>query len=182
MYILSSGISQPYLTVRLYYQLTDTIQGNNIKLSYRFIILRRITCCHQNPSFRNLMTSKSLILKKCQHRRCQGFRYAVDLINKKDSLFFSCFLHTVIDRSYDLAHRIICNHHSLTAIVTFHDLRQTDSTLTGMMRDRIGHKPNPALRSRLFHNGSLTDSRRTDQQNWSLTYQRINIISILILR
>ena len=35
---------------------------------------------------------------------------------------------------------------------------------------------------RLFHNGSFADSRRTDQQQRSLTDQRISIISILILR
>ena len=182
MHLLLSCIFQPDIAVRLNCKLTDTVECDNIKFPDRFIILRWISRCYQNPAFRNLMTSKGFILEKCQHCRCQGFRHTVDLINKQDSLFPACLLHTIIDRCHDLTHCVICHHHSFSTVIPFNDLRKTDGTLTGVMGNGVGYKSHTALCCRLFHNGSFADSRRTDQQQRSLTDQRISIISILILR
>ena len=60
----------------------------------------------------------------------------ISSINRIPSLFPG-FLHTVIDRSHDLTHSIICHHHFFSAVITFHDFRQTNGTLTGMMGDSI---------------------------------------------
>lgn len=88
---------------------------------------------------------KGFILEKCQHCRCQGFRHTVDLINKQDSLFPACILHTIIDRCHDLTHCVICHHHSFSTVIPFNDLRKTDGTLTGVMGNGVGYKSHTAL-------------------------------------
>ena len=45
-----------------------------------------------------------------------------------------------------------------------------------MMRDRVSDKPDAALRRNLFHDGRLSDSRRSHQQNRPLSVHRKAVI------
>ena len=103
VHLLLPGVCHPRFQIRLQIQSAHTIKRHDIKLPDRFIVFRRISRCDDHPSVRHLMASEFLILQKLQHRRCQRLRGAVDLIDKKDSLFFSGSLHTVVHRCNDLA-------------------------------------------------------------------------------
>ena len=105
----------PYLKVRLYINSLNSVESYHIEFADRFIIFRWISCRHDHPAFRYFLIAKSLSLKKLEHHRRQRFRYAVNLINKQNSLFQSGLFHLFIDRCNNLAHRIFCDGKTLTS-------------------------------------------------------------------
>ena len=62
----------PDLKIRLHIDLFDAVQGRDIKFPHGFIVFRRVSCCHDHPSFRYFLIAKCLSLKKLQHHRRQG--------------------------------------------------------------------------------------------------------------
>ena len=96
VHLLIPGVCHPRFQIRLQIQSAHTVKRHDVKLSDRFIVFRRISCCDDHPSVRHLMASEFLILQKLQHRRGKRLRGTVDLIDKKDSLSFSDSLHTVV--------------------------------------------------------------------------------------
>ena len=52
----------PYIIIHIYIDLLDSIQCYHIKIPYRLIVLRRITCRYNDPSCRNLLITKCLTL------------------------------------------------------------------------------------------------------------------------
>ena len=127
------------------------------------------------------MASEHFILQKLQHRRCQRLRYAVDLINKQNPLPVSGALLIFINGTYDLAHRILGHGIFCIPEPPIRKLRKSYGTLSCVMSDRICDQTCPALRCRLFHNGRLPDSRRTNQQHRPLTNRRNPIAAAVIL-
>ncbi len=126
------------------------------------------------------MVTEGLALQKLQHCRCQRLGNAVDFIQKQDALLPAGLLHLLIDRRHDLTHRILCHRHLPALKFLFHNKWQTDRTLTGMVRDRIGHQPDTAFLSHLFHDLCLADTRRTDQQNRPLADRWNFVLAVFI--
>ena len=109
------GILFPYLKVRLYINSLDSVEGYHVKFADRFIVFRRVSCRHDHPAFRYFLIAKSLSLKELKHHRRQRFRYAVDLIDKQNSLLQSGLFHLFIDRCNNLTHCIFCDRKTLTS-------------------------------------------------------------------
>ena len=170
----------PGLIVRLYEDLFDTVQGDNVELADRFVVFRRVSCCHDHPSLRNLMVSETLALEKLQHRRSQCLRNTVDLINKKDSLAETRLTHTVINTCNDLAHRIFCRRVFPAAVFLLRNKRKSDRTLSGVVCDRVRHQCHAAFTRRLLHDLRLSDSRCTKEKHRPLMNARDHIFSILV--
>ena len=63
----------PDVKIRLHINSADTIQGYNIKIPYRLIVFRRISCSHDDPALRNPMIAEGLSLKELEHGRSKGF-------------------------------------------------------------------------------------------------------------
>ena len=80
------GVFLPNVKIRLHGNFFHTVQRHHIEIPDRFVVLRRISCCHDDPAFRNRMISEGLALQKLEHRRGQSLGHAVDLINEKNSL------------------------------------------------------------------------------------------------
>ena len=66
------GIFFPYFKIRLHIDSLDSVKSYYVKFADRFIIFRRVSCCHDHPSFRYFLIAKGLSLKKLQHHRRQG--------------------------------------------------------------------------------------------------------------
>ena len=96
----------PYIIIFFHFDLLDSIQCHNVKITHRLIIFRRISCSYNDPSFRNLLISERLTLKKLQHGRSQSLRHAVDLINKENTFFHTGLLYFLVDGSNDLTHGV----------------------------------------------------------------------------
>ena len=62
-----------------------------IELRNRLVELRRVTCCNNYPTCRNLMKSENLILQELEHCRSKGLGNAVDLIEEENTLFDACY-------------------------------------------------------------------------------------------
>ena len=181
MYALFPRIFQPYICICLYGNLSYTIQRNNVKFPDRFVVCRRIASSYNNPSLRYLMGSKGLVLQKLQHSRGQRLRHAIDLIYKKDSLLFSRLFHVLIHRSNNFTHGVFCYINFRTTVIPGDNFGKSHCTLTSMMRDGVSHQAHLTFGCNLLHNCSFPDSRRTDQKDWALPYQRIGINSIPVL-
>ncbi len=126
------------------------------------------------------MRAEGFILEKLQHGRNQRFRYTVDLIDKKNALFTAGLFNLFVDRSDDLTHRIFRYRIFFSLEVLFHDDRESDGTLTGMVSDRIRDKTNATFTGGLFHDCSLSDTRRPDQKNRTLTDSRHEIAPLSV--
>ena len=176
------SIFLPHPEIFFHLDPTDSVQCNHIKFPYGFIVFRRISRCHNDPSFRNFLISKRLSLKKLQHRRSQSLRYTVDFINKENALPDSCLLYLFIDRCNNLTHGIFCNRTFLSLVLLFPDKRKSHCTLPGMVRNGIGNQIDSTFSGDLLHNLGLSDSRRPHKKNGSLPYGRNLIISICILQ
>ena len=176
------GIFFPYFKIRLHINSLDSVKGYYVKFADRFIVFRRVSCCHDHPSLRYFLIAKSLSLKELQHHRCQGFRYAVDLINKKNPLFQPCLLHLLIDRGNNLTHSIFCDRKSLLTKGFLSDKRQSYCTLTGVMCDGIRYQSYLTFSGDLFHDLCFSNTRCPHKKNRSLAYGRDQIFSKFILR
>ena len=174
------GVFQPHICLGLYLKLSHAVQGYNVKLPDRLVVLRRIACCHNDPPLRHFMGSEGFVLQKLEHGRRQCLGHTVDLIHKKDSFFFAGVLHAFVDGCDDLAHGVFGDIHFLAAIISGDDFRQSYRALTGMMGDGIGHEPNLAFLCDLLHNGCFADSRRSHQKDWPLAHQRIDVPTLFV--
>ena len=54
----------PAAEISINCQHLQTVLGGHVKFLNGFIVLRRVTCCNNNPSFRNGLVAKSLILQE----------------------------------------------------------------------------------------------------------------------
>ena len=61
----------PDRKIRLHIDPADTVHGHDVKLPHGLVILRRISCCHDDPSLRDFVITKCLTLQKLQHGRGQ---------------------------------------------------------------------------------------------------------------
>ena len=172
----------PDLKICLHINLFDAVQGRNIEFPHGFIVFRRVSCRHDDPAIRDLMISESLILQKLQHGRSQRLGNAVDLIDEEKSLGESCVLDLIVDRRNDLAHGIFRHMDILPAVSLLRDKRETDGTLSRMVRDRVGDETDSALPRHLLHDLGLSDSWRTDEQHRALPHGRDLVFPVCVLR
>ena len=181
MQLTLSGVFLPDTVISLHINSADTIQGYHIKLSDRFVVLRRVSGCHNDPAFRDLLITKHFPLQKLQHGRRQCLRHTVDLIDKKDSLVKPGLLHPAVYTGNDLTHRVFGDGICLSSIRGFPDKRQSNRTLSGMMSNIIGNQSDLTLSGNLLHDLRFTDSGRSDQKDRSLAKRRNTIIPQIIL-
>ena len=128
------------------------------------------------------MISESLILQKLQHGRSQRLGNAVDLIDEEKSLGESCVFDLIVDRRDDLTHGIFRHMDILPTVSLLRDKRETDSTLSRMVCDRVGDETDPALPRHLLHDLGLSDSWRTDEQHRALPHGRDLVFPVCVLR
>ena len=165
---LTVGIFFPHGEIRLYIDLLQTVQRNNIKLTHRFIVLRRIARRYDDPAVRQFMSAERLSLKKLEHSRRQRLRDAVDLVEEQNPLTVSGLFHLVIDRRYDLTHRIFGHRICPASVLLFPDKRQSHRALSRVVGDRVRYQSDPHLFRYLLHNLRLSDPRRSHKKDRSL--------------
>ena len=181
MDILRIGIFLPYLQIRLYGNFFDSIQCYHVKFPDRFIVLRRVSRCHDDPSLRYLMGSEGFALKKLQHGRSQCLRYAVDLVDKKDPFLKPCIADPVIHRSHNFAHCVLRHRIFLSSVNLMFNKRKTHGALPCMVGNGIGNQTQTAFSGNLLHNLGFSHSRRADQKHRPLADGGDHIFSAVIL-
>ena len=169
---LTVGIFFPYREICLHINLLQPVQRNNVKLTDRFVVLGRIACCHDDPAIRKFMSAERLSLKELEHGRRQRLRDAVDLIEEENPLLISGLFNLIIDRCYDLAHRIFGHRICPAAVFFLPDKRQSHCTLSCVMSDRVRNKSDPHLFRDLLHDLGLSDPRRSHQKDRPLPDRR----------
>ena len=172
MQTFCTGIFFPYIKIRFNINPFDTIQGDDVKFSGRFVIFNRISGCSDDPAGRNGMGTKRFILQKLQHCWNQSFRNTVDLVDKKNSFLASGLFDFFINRGNDFTHGVFCYGIFSALEVLFYDYGQSDSTLASMMGDRVGDKVDSTFSGSLFHDRCFSDTGRTDQEERTLTDSR----------
>ena len=127
------------------------------------------------------MLTEDLILEKLQHAGSQGLGNTVNLIQEEDSFPDIRLLHQLIDGPDNFAHGILGQLilHPLEFISA--DEGETQGTLPGMVGHGIGNQTHAQLRGDLLHNGCLSDSGRSHQEDRPLLLHRNLIIAKLIL-
>ena len=76
----------PNIIIRLHINALNTVKCYYIEITDGFVIFRRVAGCHDNPALGNTVISETLALQKLKHCRRKCLRYAVDLIDKKNTL------------------------------------------------------------------------------------------------
>ena len=175
------GILPPDPQVRLDIHPAHTVQGDQVKIPHRLIILRRVACRHDHPSSRDSLVAKGLALQKLQHRGGQGLGHAVDLVNEQDALGQAGGLHLGIDAGNDLAHGVLGHRYIPPCIVALPDKGQAHGALTGMVGDGVGHQRHAAIPGGLLHDLGLAHTRRAHQQDGTLAHSGDLILSQLVL-
>ena len=133
------------------------------------VIFWRVSCGNNDPAFRNRLISKCFTLQKLKHCWREGFRNAVNFINKKDTFFFAGFLHVLINTVNDFAHCILCYRVRFAIKCFFFDEGQTNGTLSCVMSNSICDKADITFLGNLLHNLCFPNSGRSHQQDRALT-------------
>ena len=170
----------PYAVIRLHLNFLYTVQGNHVEFPNGFVVLRRVSCCHDNPALGNWVIAEGLALKKLKHGRGQSLGYTVDFVDEQNSLAQTCFFHFLINRSYDFAHSILGNRFLLAAKLHFRDKGQSDGALARVVGDGISYQTHAALSGYLLHDLSLADTWRAQQQNRALAHGGDNVVAVFI--
>ena len=144
------------------------------------VIFWRVSCGNNDPAFWNRLISKCFTLQKLKHCWREGFRNAVNFINKKDTFFFAGFLHVLINTVDDFAHCILCYRVRFAIKCFFFDEGQTNGTLSCVMGNGIRNKTDIAFLGNLLHNLCFSDSGRTHQQDRTLTNGRDAVLSVVV--
>ena len=172
MYLPTVSVLLPNGVVRLQIYPTHPVQGHNVKVPHRTVILRRVTRRHHDPALRQLVTAEGLALQKLQHGRCQRLGDAVDLVQEQDAGFQPGALHGLVDAGDDLAHGVLGQ---LVLLAIEHaglDAGQADGALAGVVGHGVGHDADAALLGGLVGDGGLADARRAHEQQGTLCHLR----------
>ena len=148
----------PDAEIGLHVEPLHTVKGHDIEVTDRAIVLRRIAGGNDDESFRHPMGSECLILQELQHRRCERFGNAVDLIEKKDSLGHAAALDLIIDRRDDLTHRVLRDGVFFPAVIPFCDERKADRALACVMRNGVRNETDTEFFCDLSHDCGLPDA------------------------
>lgn len=180
MYAFFIGVLLPYIVIRLNINALKSIPSDDVKLAHRVVVLRRVTCCHNNPTIWYTVPPENLILKKLQHGRSQGFGHAVYFIQKQDSFFQPCAFHHVVNRSDYLAHGILGHAIHGAAVSFLFDKWQTQGTLAGMVSHGVADQAHTQFTCYLLHNSGFTDARRSHKKNRTLPFNGYKVTAELI--
>ena len=159
------GILPPHPVIRLHGDHLDHVQGNDVKLPHRLVILRRISCRHDDPPLGDAVVTKGLALEKLQHGRRQSLGHEVDFINKQNPLRKPRVGNLVVNGRHDLAHGVLGDGTPPGVIDPVLDKGQADGALPGMVSDGVGHQADAALLGNLLHDLGLSYARRADEQH-----------------
>ena len=167
----------PNAEIRLTLDPLNTVESNDIELRNRLVELRRVTCCNNYPTCRNLMKSENLILQELEHCRSKGLGNAVDLIEEENTLFDASGFDSVIKCSHDLTHRVLGYLHVSTGVVSMYNNRKTEGRLSCVVGHRVGNKVYASFLSYLLHDSGLTDTRCAKQEHRSLMFYADSVIA-----
>ena len=118
------------------------------------------------------MLAEGLELQKLQHGWRQRLGNAIDLIQEKYAFVPSRLPDMLVNGGNDLAHGVMRDAIRLALELVFDDIGKTQSTLTRVMRHRIGDKTDAHFLGDLRHNRRLANARRPHQQNGPLAFCR----------
>ena len=163
-----AGVILPYLQVGLNVHPTDTIQRDDIEITDRFVILRRVACRHDDPAGRHGLVAEGLALQELQHGGGQRLGNAVDLVDEENALFQAGGFHLGVDAGNDLAHGVFGHRDILIAVMALPDEGQAHGALAGVVGDGVGYQCHAALPGGLLHDLGLADARRAHQQDGPL--------------
>ena len=155
--------------------LAQAVQGDDVKLVHRPVVLCRIARANHNPVVGDLVLAKGLVLQKLQHRGIQRLAYAVDLIQEQDAPAAPACLDVVVDRGHDLAHGVLAGLVLQPVEFAMLDARQTQGRLARVMRHGIRHDAYAQLMGYLLHDRRLADTRSPNQEDWTLMHRRDHV-------
>ena len=170
----------PYAIIRLHFNFLYTVQGNHVKLPDGFVVLGRVACGYDDPALGNWVITEGLTLEELKHGRGQGLGDTVDLVDEENAFFQPRFLHFFIDGGHDFTHGVFGDGFFLTAKFHFRDKGQTDGALARVVGDGVGHQAHAALSGYLFHDLSLADTWRAQQQNRALAHGGDDVVAVFI--
>ena len=165
------GVFLPRVVVRLDIDALQAVPGHNVKLADGVVVFRRVSGGHHDPAVGDLMTPEYLVLQKLEHGGGQRFRDAVDLVQEQNALLQAGVLHHIVDGGDDLAHRVFRYAVLLPAVGLFHDKRQAEGALTGMVAHGVADQADAELLCDLLHDRGLADTRRAHQKQRALFFQ-----------
>ncbi len=172
-----AGIAAPGLQILFDVDFPDPVQGYNVEIAYGFVVLRRVACGDNDKAVREAVRSEGFVLEKLQHGRSEGFRDAVDLVQKQDSFRNAASLDLVVDGGNDFAHGILGDRCLFPAVGVLLQKGQADGALPRVMRDGIGNKVDAAGGSGLLHDGGLADAGRSDEKERTLFFYRNDVFA-----
>ena len=167
-----AGVFPPGGQVGLDVHPADAVQGDDVEIPDRLVVLGRIACRHDHPAGGHRLVAEGLALQKLQHGGGQRLGDAVDLVNEQDALLQAGGLHLFIDGGDDLAHGVLRDRDVPAAVVPLPDKGQAHGALAGVVGDGVGHQRHPALPGGLLQDLGLADARRAHQQNRALAHRR----------
>lgn len=162
------GILFPDGKVGLYIDAADTVQCDDIKIAYGFVIFRWISGSYDQPALGDAMAAEGFILQQLQHDRRQRLGHTVNLVDKEDADGAAGGFHTVVDGGHDFAHGVFRHRVSSAAVGLLFQSGQPDGALAGMVGHGIGNQSYRFLPGDLSHDGGFADSGRADQQDGPL--------------
>ena len=127
------------------------------------------------------MISKGFVLQELEHGGRQRLGNAVDLIQKKDALPGSRFLHSPIHSANDFTHGIFRHGKMFAAVIPFQNPGQAHRALPGVVGHGVGNQRELFLPCNLLHNGGLSHTGRPHQQQGPLAHRWVEIVPLLIL-
>ena len=175
------GVALPGLDIRGDVETLHTVEGYDIEVTHRAVVLRRVAGGDDHEAIRDLMSAEGLVLQELQHHRGEGLRHAVDLVEEEDALVDAGALDLLIDRGDDLGHGVLGDGILLAAEIALRDEREADGRLACVVRDGVRHEVDAELRRDLLHDGGLTDARRAHEEHRALLLDRDPVGTGLVL-
>ena len=172
VYALFQGVFLPRGVVRLDVDTLQAVPCDDVKLPCAAVIFRRIACGDHQPAVGHLVAAEGLELQKLQHGGRQRFGHAVDLVQEQNALLHAALLHHIVHRGDDLGHGVFRYLIFPAAVGLFHDQRQAQRRLAGVVGHGIGHQSHAQLIGHLLHDGGLADARRAHQEYRALALRR----------
>ena len=176
------GVALPGFDIRGDIEALHTVEGHDVEVAHRAVVLRRVAGGDDHESVRDLVGAEGLVLEELEHHRGEGLGHAVDLVEEEDALVDAGALDLLIDRGDDLGHGVLGDGILLAAERALRDEREADGRLACVMRDGVRHEVDAELRRDLLHDGGLADARRAHEEHRALLLDRDPVGAGLVLQ